>query len=91
MVRHEGRERIEMGYVEDQLSVNFVCEKCNSQGGHVERLAMSGTGISRLLEIQPYRYAYVSCPNCGYTEIYNLKILEGKDDLGTFLEVLFSN
>ena len=80
-----------MGAAESELARAFVCGKCNQAGGHVERLAMSGTGISRLLEIQPYRYAYVSCNNCGYTEIYNLKILEGKDDLGTFLEVLFAN
>ena len=80
-----------MGKAEDELARAFVFGKCHEAGGHVERLAMSGTGISRLLEIQPYRYAYVSCINCGYTEIYNLKSLEGKDDLGTFLEVLFSN
>jgi predicted nucleic-acid-binding Zn-ribbon protein len=80
-----------METVEEALARAFICEKCNHLGGHVEKLAMSGTGISRLLEIQPYRYAYVSCDNCGYTEIYNLQILEGKDDLGTVLEVIFSN
>jgi predicted nucleic-acid-binding Zn-ribbon protein len=80
-----------MDTVEDELGKAFVCIKCNQAGGHVERLAMSGTGISRLLEIQPYRYAYVSCINCGYTEIYNLEHLEGKDDVGTFLEILFSD
>jgi hypothetical protein len=80
-----------MSGAQDELSRAFVCEKCNQAGGHVERLAMSGTGISRLLEIQPYRYAYVSCINCGYTEIYNLKTLEGKDDVGTFLEILFAD
>jgi len=52
---------------------------------------MSGTGLSRLFEIQPYRYAFVSCANCGYTEVYDLRILEGKDNLGTFLEVLFAD
>ena len=57
---------------------------------HVERLAMSGTGISRLFEIQAYRYAFVSCPACGYTEVYNLAILEGQDDLGTLFEVIFA-
>jgi len=50
---------------------------------------MSGTGLSRLLEIQAYRYAFTSCTNCGFTEVYNLKTLEGKDNLGHFLEVLF--
>ncbi|OGO11668.1 MAG: hypothetical protein A2Y93_08175, partial [Chloroflexi bacterium RBG_13_68_17] len=57
----------------------------------VERLAMSGTGISRLFEIQPYKYAFVSCQNCGYTEVYNLRTLEGRDDLGEILEILFAD
>jgi predicted nucleic-acid-binding Zn-ribbon protein len=50
---------------------------------------MSGTGLSRFLEIQRHRYAFVSCTNCGYSEVFNLKMLEGKDNLGDFLEILF--
>jgi len=80
-----------MTNTDELLAREFVCHRCSGNGAHVERLAMSGTGISRLLEIQPYRYAFVSCKNCGYTEIFNLKILEGKDNLGTFLEILFSD
>lgn len=80
-----------MARVEDELAGAFVCAKCGHSGGHVEHLSMSGTGLSRLLEIQTYRYAFVSCKNCGYTEIYNLRTLAGKDDLGTLLEVLFSD
>jgi hypothetical protein len=77
--------------IENHLSKQFTCAKCDSKGGHVEKLTMSGTGISRFLEVQPYRYAFVSCHNCGYTEIFSLKILQGKDNVGTFLEVLFAN
>ena len=77
--------------VENVLAQEFTCPRCKHAGAHVERLAMSGTGLSRLLEIQAHRYAFVSCTNCGYTEVYNLRTLEGKDNLGTFLEVLFSN
>ena len=80
-----------MGRVEELLAREFVCTRCEHQGAHVERLSMSGTGLSRLFEIQPYRYAFVSCTNCGYTEVYNLRTLEGKDDLGTFLEILFAD
>lgn len=79
-----------MGEIETILAQEFICARCKQQGGSTERLAMSGTGFSRFFEIQPYRYAFVSCNNCGYTEVYNLKMLEGKDDLGTFLDVLFS-
>jgi hypothetical protein len=77
--------------VDELLSLAFVCSKCEHRGAQVERLALSGTGLSRLLEIQAYRYAFVSCRNCGYTEVYNLDILEGKDNMGTFLEVLFAD
>ena len=77
--------------VESVLADQFVCSHCKSSGAHVERLSMAGTGISRFLEIQPYRYAFVSCLNCGFTEVFNLKMLEGKDDLGTFIDILFAN
>ncbi len=80
-----------MENIDSMLAQKFACSHCGQHGAHVERLAMSGTGISRLLEIQAYRYAFVSCNNCGFTEVYNLRTLEGKDDLGTFLEILFSN
>ena len=78
-----------MARVDQVLADKFVCEKCGHEHGRVERLAMSGTGLSRLMEIQAHRYAFVSCTNCGYTEVFNLRTLEGKDNLGTFLEVLF--
>ena len=80
-----------MSAVNELLAEKFVCSKCGQTGAHVEKLAMSGTGISRLLEVQPYRYAFVSCINCGFTEVFNLKMLEGKDNLGTFLEILFAD
>jgi predicted nucleic-acid-binding Zn-ribbon protein len=80
-----------MSKIEQSLAEAFVCPRCTHQGAQVERLAMSGTGISRLLEIQAHRYAFASCTNCGYTEVYNLRLLEGKDNLGTFFEILFSN
>ena len=75
--------------VDGILAQKFVCPKCQQRGAHVERLAMSGTGLSRLFEVQPHRYAFVSCHNCGYTEIYNLKTLEGKDKVGDLLDILF--
>ena len=80
-----------MASTENKLSEAFYCPKCNQHGAHVEKLAMSGTGISRLFEVQLYRYAFASCNNCGFTEIYNLTTLEGKDDLGKFLEILFAD
>ena len=79
----------QMTTTEAQLSEAFHCAKCGQHGAHVEKLSISGTGISRLLEIQPYRYIFASCHNCGFTEIYNLTTLEGKDDLGDLLDIIF--
>jgi predicted nucleic-acid-binding Zn-ribbon protein len=78
-----------MPTVLEQLGEAFHCVKCDREGAKVEKLSMSGTGISRLLEIQPYRYAFASCNNCGYTETYNLATLEGKDDVGDILDIIF--
>ncbi len=78
-----------MANTEQLLAEKFVCSRCDHKHGRVEKLAMSGTGLSRLLEIQAHRYAFVSCTNCGFTEVYNLRTLEGKDNLGDFLEILF--
>ena len=80
-----------MSTAEEQLSQASQCPKCDHSGAQVEKLAMSGTGISRLFEVQPYRYVFASCHNCGYTEVYNLTTLEGKDDLGDLLDVLFTD
>lgn len=76
---------------ESLLASSFRCSRCDHRGAKVEKLAMAGTGISRFLEIQHHRYAFASCHNCGYTEVFNLRTLEGKDDLGKFLEILFMN
>lgn len=73
------------------LADSFRCPKCDQIGARVQELAMSGTGISRLFEVQPYRYAFASCTNCGYTEIYDLETLRGKDNLGTLLEIIFAD
>ena len=77
--------------VDGMLAEKFSCPKCEHHGAHVERLAMSGTGLSRMLEIQAHRYAFVSCTNCGYTEVYNLRTLEGADNLGTILEIIVAD
>ncbi|MGD1993394.1 MAG: zinc ribbon domain-containing protein [Anaerolineae bacterium] len=39
---------------------------------------MSGTGLSRLFEVQGYRYAFVSCTNCGYTEVHDSAFWRGR-------------
>jgi predicted nucleic-acid-binding Zn-ribbon protein len=79
-----------MDDTERQIASRFVCTKCRSSGATVKSLAMTGTGISRLLDFQHNRYVFASCNNCGYSEVYNLDILKGrKDEVGNILDIIF--
>ena len=64
--------------IDQILKQEFKCPKCEHVGAHVKRLAMSGTGFSRIADIQLNKYVFASCLACGFTEIYSLKILESK-------------
>lgn len=75
--------------IDDQLAVRFVCGKCRNQGAGTKRISAAGTGLSKILDIQHNQFILVSCRNCGYTEVYNPEILEGKKHLGSILDVLF--
>jgi predicted nucleic-acid-binding Zn-ribbon protein len=75
--------------LEDQIGQRFVCAKCNSSGASVKRIAAPGTGLSRMFDIQHNTFIAASCRNCGYTEIYDPEMLEGKDKTGAILDILF--
>lgn len=77
--------------LEEQLESRFVCSKCQHHGGEARRIAATGAGISKLLDIQHNQYIVVSCGNCGFTEVYNPRVLEGHRSLGTILDVLFGH
>jgi len=74
---------------DDLLASRFVCSKCKRAGGRAKRIAATGTGFSRLLDIQHNHFVAVSCNNCGYTELFNPEILEGKRNLGAVIDILF--
>ena len=77
--------------IEKEIESRFVCAKCCSAGAKVKSLAMTGTGISKLFDIQHNRYTFPSCSNCGYTDVYNLDLLKGKKDkVGNILDIIFA-
>ena len=63
--------------LDQDFARRFTCPKCAGRGAEVRRLAMTGAGISRLLDMQHIRFLAVSCRQCGFTEQYDLKVLEG--------------
>lgn len=74
--------------LEQRFQKEFKCSKCGSQGALTKELSMTGTGLSKLLDIQHNRYLFVSCRNCGFTEVYNTKVL-GQNGVGMDILDLF--
>ncbi|MFZ5945533.1 MAG: zinc ribbon domain-containing protein [Bacillota bacterium] len=59
-----------------KVEEEFHCQKCKGVGADVRELAMTGTGHSKLFDIQHNEYLFISCKQCGFTEVYNLHIIE---------------
>lgn len=47
------------------------CIKCGSKDAGTKEVAMTGTGLSKMFDIQNNRFLVVFCKNCGYSEFYN--------------------
>ncbi|AUV80714.1 nucleic acid-binding protein [Salinigranum rubrum] len=46
------------------------CPKCGHTETEVDDIATSGTGLSKMFDIQNRTFTVVSCTNCGYSELY---------------------
>jgi len=47
------------------------CIKCGSTDADKKDVAMTGTGLSKMFDVQHNQFTAVFCENCGYTEFYN--------------------
>lgn len=76
--------------LENEFEMRFKCSKCGSSMGRAKKVAMTGTGLSKIFDIQMNRFLAMSCLNCGYTEFYALDVIEKKrGTLGDVLDILF--
>ncbi|TMN23858.1 hypothetical protein FH966_06225 [Lentibacillus cibarius] len=50
---------------------NRGCVKCGSTDADQKEVAMTGTGLSKMFDVQNNQFIVVSCKNCGYSEFYN--------------------
>ncbi|RLI80123.1 hypothetical protein DRP05_01425 [Archaeoglobales archaeon] len=65
--------------VEEEIANRFKCPKCGVQRAKVKKLAMTGASLlERWADWQRNKYYFVTCTNCGYTEVYDAEILDGK-------------
>ena len=61
---------------DNQLARTFQCTNCRSHGGRVKRIATTGAGFSRLLDLQLNELIIVSCTFCGVVQIYDPEIVD---------------
>lgn len=49
------------------------CIKCGSNDAAKKEVAMTGTGLSKMFDVQHNQFVVVYCKSCGYSEFYNKK------------------
>lgn len=55
---------------------SFMCVKCRCRQSITKEGSIANSGFIHLFTLQHSKYVFVSCINCGYTEIYNVQIIE---------------
>lgn len=60
------------------------CIKCGSSDAAQKEVAMTGTGLSKMFDIQHNQFVVVYCKNCGYSEFYNRDSSTGMNILDLF-------
>jgi predicted nucleic-acid-binding Zn-ribbon protein len=46
------------------------CPKCGGTETETDEIATSGTGLTKMFDVQNRRFVVVSCAKCGYSELY---------------------
>lgn len=79
--------------IEETIAQSFKCSKCGHRECRVKEVAMSGTGLSKILDIEHNHYLFVSCTHCAFVEVYDPDILRGykSGKLGTVMDLLFGH
>ncbi len=47
------------------------CIKCGSRDAGTKEIATTGSGLSKVFDVQHNKFQVVFCKNCGYSELYN--------------------
>ncbi|OWZ83301.1 zinc ribbon domain-containing protein [Natranaerobius trueperi] len=77
--------------IKNAIEERFVCSKCEGTNPVLKEIAVTGTGLSKLFDIQHNKFLTVSCDYCGYSEMYDMNILRNKTGLdgNDLADVLF--
>jgi hypothetical protein len=61
------------------------CPKCGHGEVDVGEISTTGSGLSKMFDIQTNTFKVVSCTNCGYSELYRDVGSSGSDIVDVFL------
>ena len=61
------------------------CPKCGHGDASVGSISTTGSGLSKMFDIQTNKFRTVTCTNCGYTELYRDMGSSGSDLVDVFL------
>lgn len=77
--------------VRDDLERHFVCPKCESHGASTRTLSTSGGTLSRMFNFQHNRFIAATCDWCGYTELYDARVLGERSTSSDVFDLLFGS
>ncbi|WP_458185097.1 zinc ribbon domain-containing protein [Haladaptatus sp. NG-WS-4] len=60
------------------------CPKCGHTSASTDSISMTGSGLSKMFDIQTKKFTVVSCDNCGYSELYKNVRNQGSDVVDIF-------
>ncbi|MGL4760688.1 MAG: zinc ribbon domain-containing protein [Sarcina sp.] len=63
----------------------YSCVKCGHNQFEHDEIASTGTGFSRIFDIQNRKFIVISCKSCGYVELYKSGTSSTGDNILDFL------
>ena len=66
------------------MKQQYSCPKCEGASYKAGEIRTTGSGFSRMLNLQNQQFTTVSCAGCGYTELFRM---DGSG-IGNILDVL---
>ncbi|WP_231638506.1 zinc ribbon domain-containing protein [Paenibacillus sp. JCM 10914] len=71
------QSNVEHLHIEDLVASKFMCRRCGHLECITQEVSMSGTGVSKIFDINYNHYLFVSCTRCGFVEVINPDVLRG--------------
>ncbi|WP_225309444.1 zinc ribbon domain-containing protein [Larkinella humicola] len=71
--------------VEHEIANRYSCAKCQNREVYIKRIATTGTGLSRIFDIEHNVFIACSCARCSYTEFITRKFWREKTIWGPSL------